>query len=1418
MLGKDSVVVLFWVFMDKDNPKEMFFGWIVFRRCFFGKSTGRNGRGQSRPPRITEHPSDVLIRRHEPATLNCKAEGRPEPTIECKREQDTGTYWCLATNEIGKARSRNATLEVAGQSRPPRITEHPSDVLIRRHELKPQLQAEGRLTTIEWYHDGNRVMNSANRMVLPSGSLFFLHVIQSKREQDTGTYWCLATNEIGKARSRNATLEVAVLREDFRVVPKVVSAAVGDSSTLECTPPKGHPEPNVRWRKDGEVVNTGKGRIRIVPPGNLVISEVRQSDEGRYTCIAENMAGMRESLPVHMAVHVKPFFVKEPEHLTVLANVNVTFPCKVDGDPRPTLTWRRKDGKMPVGRAEIFEGSSLVIRNVNVADEGTYICEAENIVGSISSEEVTLTVHSPPNFLIKPKDQRIGLNGIAKMECSANGNPPPSIFWTKEGNQVLMFPERSYGKFSVSREGTLTISGVSKEDDGYYICSILSGIGSSMAKAYLEVTAIGDLPAPIIKLGPANQTLPLNTVGMLPCEASGDPPPSIQWFVNSAPLQTRNPRFVVLDSGTLQIDSLQHEDSGFYTCTASSESGETSWSASLTVASPRNPNSIFHRMPDSSTYPGPPSKPIAINVSETSVTLQWERNSRMGSSPVIGYTVEYYSSDLQSGWVVVAHQVEREMYVASNLRPDTRYMFLVRAENSHGLSIPSPVSDVIRTFGFSSGVPHYNLDEARNRLNDVSIFLQDVVAISSTAVKMMWKVQGASGYIEGFYIRFLDLSGGSQKYNMVTVLNGGSTSYILIDLKKFTKYEFFLVPFYKNVEGPPSNSKIAQTLEDVPSAPPDNLQVRVIGPKIATISWSPPPPQHRNGLLQGYSIRILDNSSQLHAQITTNATTTSVTLTNLTIGSVYNIKAAALTASGMGPFSPSIHPKIEYGTVTYNDRPTSVVSDIGDIVRQPWFIAVVGAVIFILLSVFFIILFIRRRAAWKKELQAHLSGPVHKTDDVRVGVSARETLWINQAWHPASTGKNCLQDGKMINNANSGMDRSYISGGASDYAEVDTHNMTTFYKKELPCIPAPYATTTLINPSARHHSGSVHDGGKSSGSEISKKSDKMYDMEARLIEDCVTEQLLDAKNVISPSSDSGSYTTDEYGLPVRRKRLRGGQKGSVLNWMEFIPPPPDHPPSARASPTQGTPLHNPYPLRNIHSQIPINNSSNLSHSPQVSRSLQSTALARHTPTSPWSQSLTRTQEDVGLPPTSSGVRYPLSNSHMPTQQSYGSSPGVDRGVQSSLLSLASDPCPGMKKGSQERCAKVNSLRNNPGVIYHQLHPEPEAQERVRYDNVMQLLKPDDHSPESSIQGDGDYASGHCVAPSWTSVTDRSSTSSARSSVASSSEGSVYTDSDFANVVAKAAQNAGFLIRPSPMQPSKLERTPNSSLLSPVHNC
>lgn len=43
---------------------------------------------------------------------------------------------------------------------------------------------------------------------------------KSGKDADSGTYYCVAKNKYGEARSREASLKIAMLRDDFRTRPR----------------------------------------------------------------------------------------------------------------------------------------------------------------------------------------------------------------------------------------------------------------------------------------------------------------------------------------------------------------------------------------------------------------------------------------------------------------------------------------------------------------------------------------------------------------------------------------------------------------------------------------------------------------------------------------------------------------------------------------------------------------------------------------------------------------------------------------------------------------------------------------------------------------------------------------------------------------------------------------------------------------------------------------------------------------------------------------------------------------------------------------------------------------------------------------------------------------------------------------------
>ncbi len=127
----------------------------------------------------------------------------------------------------------------------------------------------------------------------------------------------------------------AVLRDEFRRQPSLnLQVAAGETALLECQPPRGFPEPKVFWKRDGKELKA-TGRFALMDEGNLVITEVRASDAGKYVCVAENLVGAKESHQAVLSVHVKPSFVSPPQDITAIAEDNVSADNKPQRKSQP---------------------------------------------------------------------------------------------------------------------------------------------------------------------------------------------------------------------------------------------------------------------------------------------------------------------------------------------------------------------------------------------------------------------------------------------------------------------------------------------------------------------------------------------------------------------------------------------------------------------------------------------------------------------------------------------------------------------------------------------------------------------------------------------------------------------------------------------------------------------------------------------------------------------------------------------------------------------------------------------------------------------------------------------------------------------------------------------------------------------------
>ncbi|XP_008575554.1 PREDICTED: roundabout homolog 3 [Galeopterus variegatus] len=897
-------------------------------------------------PRIVEQPPDLLVSRGEPATLPCRAEGRPRPNIE-------------------------------------------------------------------WYKNGARVATAredprAHRLLLPSGALFFPRIVHGRRARpDEGVYTCVARNYLGAAASRNASLEVAVLRDDFRQSPGNVVVAVGEPAVMECVPPRGHPEPSVSWKKDSARVKEEEGRITI-RGGKLMMSHTLKSDAGTYVCVASNMAGERESGAAELVVLERPSFLRRPVNQVVLADAPVNFLCEVQGDPPPHLHWRKEDGELPTGRYEIRSDHSLWIGHVSAEDEGTYTCVAENSMGRAEASG-SLSVHVPPQLVTQPQDQMAAPGESVAFQCETKGNPPPAIFWQKEGSQVLLFASQTLqptGRFSVSPRGQLSITGVQHGDAGYYVCQAVSVAGSILAKAMLEIkgASLDGMP-PVILQGPANQTLALGSSAWLPCRVTGNPQPSVQWKKDGQWLQVDDLQLNLMANGTLHITKVQEMDVGFYSCVAKSSIGEATWSGWLRMredwgASPDPP--METRVP-----PGPPSQPMVTEITKNSITLTWKPNLQAGAT-VTSYVIEAFSQAAGNTWQTVADGVQLETHTVSGLQPNTIYLFLVRAVGAWGLSEPSPVSEPVRTQDSNPSRPVEDPWRGQRGLAEVAVHMQEPIVLGPRTLQVSWTVDGPVELVQGFRVSWRAAGPDGGSWTVLDLQSPNEQSTVLRGLPPGTQIQVKVQAQGQEGLGSESPLVTRSIPEEAPSGPPQGVTVALGGDGNSSIavSWEPPLPSQQNGVITEYQIWCLGNESRFHLNRSVAGGARATMLRGLLPGLLYRTQVAAATSAGVGvasapvlvqlPSRPELEPGLEVGP--------GLAERLARVLREPAFLAGSGAACGALLLGLCAALYRRRRQ--RKEL-SHYTASFAYTPAVSFphseglsGASSRPPMGLGPAPYP----------------------------------------------------------------------------------------------------------------------------------------------------------------------------------------------------------------------------------------------------------------------------------------------------------------------------------------------------------------------------------------------------------------------------------
>lgn len=231
--------------------------------------------------------------------------------------------------------------------------------------------------TYKWFRDSVTVSLGLHRWQ-DRGALFqdgMLYLLETYRN-DSGFYECHAFTNNKRIESK-AYLNIQYGPEikPFQSPYYVVESS--ETVVIDCVVDSNPSIIALEWFKDKYLLsNTNK--YEILPNNSLLIRNIQQADRGNYYCSCNNT--VRTSVSHVINLEIINDKAVQSSNLFVNDYSEFKLPCtRYNGRLSSEIEWFKINGQIPNSRAKIdSREGSLVIKNLELSDVGTYFCKLAN--------------------------------------------------------------------------------------------------------------------------------------------------------------------------------------------------------------------------------------------------------------------------------------------------------------------------------------------------------------------------------------------------------------------------------------------------------------------------------------------------------------------------------------------------------------------------------------------------------------------------------------------------------------------------------------------------------------------------------------------------------------------------------------------------------------------------------------------------------------------------------------------------------------------------------------------------------------------------------------------------------------------------------------------------------------------------------